>query len=128
MEPGKDETIQSMLEAKQAFNAADTDMETYQAVFDALKKERVDGFSMRFTVNIIRAIEARQDRKFFYITYGLFAFVLLAGTGFMLFFLLPFLFTLFSDTLSSYKWIVLFVLFVIITIQLLDKKIKTKMN
>lgn len=128
MEPNKDEKIQSILEAKQDFDSIDKDAENYRTVFDALKKEPANGFSMSFTANIIRAIEARRDRKFFYITNALFALVLLTGIGFMLFFLVPFLSALFRDTLSPYKWMALFALLTIIIIQLLDKKIKARLN
>lgn len=128
MEPNKDEKIQSILEAKQDFDSIDKDAENYRTVFDALKKEPGNGFSMSFTANIIRVIEARQDRKFFYITYGLFALALIAGISFMLLFLVPAFFALFTGTLSQYKWTIIFVVCIIIVIQLLDKKVKAVMN
>jgi ethanolamine transporter EutH len=117
METGKDQYIQQMLEQKIPIDNHDKDAMVYQQLFDLLQKENGHGFTMSFTANITRAIIEKQDKKFMYLSIGLLALALLIGIPFISLFLKGAFFKMIGSLLLSYKWIVLFVLVLILIMQ-----------
>jgi hypothetical protein len=79
-----------------------------------------------FSANIIRAIEAKKDRKFLYLLYGLFTVMLIAGIAFIGLYLNDAILILVKGTLTNYKWIILFYCLMVIAIQFADKKCRQK--
>lgn len=109
------------------FSASEHDP-AYAPIFQALSQEPSKGFSLGFSANIIRTLEAKKDRKFLYLLYGLFAMILLGGFTFIGFYLNDTFLVLAKGTLTDKKWVLLFGSLMIFAIQLADKKFRPKNN
>lgn len=103
-----------------------SDSELYDFVDSNLKKENVDGFSLGFPKNIIRKIEAKQQRRFNQKIYCLISILVLMCIPFFLSFLTTeFIAVLFSLVLK-YKFVFTFLIIIVISIQYGEKFINAK--
>jgi len=100
---------------------SESDLKTYELLFNSLEKPQEKGFSLGFSNHIIRKIEAKQQRKFNLKIYSLFSVLLLMGLIFLSIFFskdqMKMLFSIFLE----YKFAVIFLLVMVISIQLSNK-------
>lgn len=118
--------IENQKENKIAQDNSGPDSEIYDFLDSNLEKEGVDGFSLGFSRNIIRKIEAKQQRRFNVKIYGLISILALMSIPLFISFLnKDFILMLFS-VLLKHKFTFAFLIIAVILIQFGEKLINPK--
>lgn len=108
----------------QEFTENDLDFEDF--LYKNLEQDNIDGFSLGFSKNIIRKIEAKQQRRFNFKIYFLFGILLLISIPFFIIFFNKDAVSLWVFTFLKYKFAMIFLLASVIFIQLNDRFLKSK--
>lgn len=122
-----DQEIQEMLE-KGISNpeSNDQDFQTYDMVFEALKKAPAEGLPLNFSAKVIAQLQAKKDQAIDFKWYLIIPLVLIIAIG-AFYLSLAYVNTryaaLFASLLSKYKWMITFTLSFFLTIEYLDKKV-----
>ncbi|MDH6254304.1 hypothetical protein M2347_004031 [Chryseobacterium sp. H1D6B] len=122
MDTSKDKIIQNFLDEQETHpDVPESDLKAYQFIYDALEKPLDKGFSLGFPSQIIRKIEAKQQRRFNLKIYSLFSLLLVMSLGFSAVFFSGEQFSALFSIFLKYKFIVLFFLAVVISVQLCSR-------
>jgi len=100
---------------------SESELKTYQILYDALEKAPEKGFSLSFQNQIIRKIEAKQQRKFNIKVYSLFSIVLLMAVVCLSTFFNQDQFSMMFSMFLKYKFVALFLLLTVILIQISNR-------
>lgn len=125
MSTDKDIHIQQMLDNNTAPDKpGNKDLDAYKQVFASLNADLKEGFSMRFTANILQKLTAKENRKFLYRIYVLFALMLVFLIAGFLFTGLPEGIKIIATTVTEHKWPVLFCTAVFCLVQFAGKGVR----
>ena len=126
MDTHRKRIIENQKENKNNQDISQPDSEIYDFLDSNLEKESVDGFSLGFSSNIIRKIEAKQQRRFNVKIYGLISILALMSIPLFISFLnKDFILMLFS-VLLKHKFTFAFLIIAVILIQFGEKLINPK--
>jgi NADH:ubiquinone oxidoreductase subunit 2 (subunit N) len=120
----KNKIIEDLEENNESISAKDVNL--YGLLYQGLEKKDMDGFSLGFSKNIIRKIEAKQQRRFNIKMYCLAFVLLLVGIPLFIGFLNKDLILLLVSTFLKYKFVIIFLLISVILIQFGDKILSKK--
>lgn len=122
MDTNKDKIIQDFLDHKEnTIDIPESELKTYQFIYNALEKPVEKGFSLGFSKKIIRQIEAKQQRKFNIKMYSLLSVLLIFGLGFSTIFFSEDQVSILFSMFLKYKFIILFLLTIVSLIQLFSR-------
>ncbi|GAA5083087.1 hypothetical protein GCM10023210_01220 [Chryseobacterium ginsengisoli] len=111
--------IQTLINDQENYNElSESELKTYEILDGSLKKGSEKGFSLGFSIHIIKKIEAKKQRRFNIKLYALFSVILLMSFAFLITFFNQDQFLMMSSLFLEYKFIVLFLLLAVILIQL----------
>ncbi|MEY8760334.1 hypothetical protein [Chryseobacterium tongliaoense] len=97
---------------------SENDLKMYDLIDTILEKKQDAGFPLGFSDKIIQKIEARQERRFNLKLSILFSVLLIVGLGFLFTFFSENQFPIMTSTFLKYKFMVIFILFMVISVQL----------
>ncbi|GAA4162139.1 hypothetical protein GCM10022217_29030 [Chryseobacterium ginsenosidimutans] len=110
---------QTLLNGQENYNElSESELKTYEILDESLKKTSEKGFSLGFSIQIIKKIEAKQQRRFNIKVYALFSVILLMCLAFLVTFFNQDQFSMMFSIFLEYKFIVLFLLSAVVFIQL----------
>jgi hypothetical protein len=126
MDTPRKKIIEDLKENNSFQEISETDSKIYDFLDSNLEKENADSFSLGFSKNIIRKIEAKQQRRFNLKIYSLVSFLVLISIPLFISFLsTEFISMLFAVFLQN-KFIIVFLLVGVILIQLGGKLINLR--
>ena len=105
---------------------SENDSKIYDLMDSHLEKENADGFSLGFSKNIVRKIEAKQKRRFNLKIYILISLLLLVSVPLFLSFLNTEFISMLCSVLLKHKLMFSFLIIAVILIQLGEKFINSK--
>lgn len=105
---------------------SENDSKIYDLMDSHLEKENADGFSLGFSKNIVRKIEAKQQRRFNLKIYILISLLLLVSVPLFLSFLNTEFISMLCSVLLKHKLMFSFLIIAVILIQLGEKFINSK--
>lgn len=105
---------------------SESDSEFYNFLNSNLEKENTDSFSLGFSKNIIRKIEAKQQRKLNLKIYSLISILLLISIPLFISFLNTEFISLLFTVFLQYKFVFAFLIFGVILIQFSERLIYIK--
>jgi hypothetical protein len=105
---------------------SEKDSKIYDLLDSHLEKENSDGFSLGFSKNTVRKIEAKQQRRFNLKIYGLISMLLLVSVPLFLSFLNTEFISMIFSVLLKHKFMFSFLIIAVILIQLCEKLINPK--
>lgn len=105
---------------------SETESATYRILDSHLENENADGFSLGFSKNIVRKIEAKQQRRFSLKIYGLISMLLLLSVPLFLSFLNTEFISMLCLVFLKHKFMFSFLIIAVILIQLGEKLINSK--
>jgi hypothetical protein len=97
---------------------SESELKIYEILDESLKKTSEKSFSLGFSIQIIKKIEARQQRRFNIKVYALFSVILLMCLAFLTTFFNQDQFSMMLSIFLEYKFIILFLLSAVVFIQL----------
>lgn len=105
---------------------SENDSKIYDLLDSHLEKENTDGFSLGFSKNIVRKIEAKQQRRFNLKIYGFISMLLLVSVPLFVSFLNTEFISMLCSVLLKHKLMFSFLIIAVILIQLGEKLINSK--
>ncbi|PIF46392.1 hypothetical protein CLU96_3423 [Chryseobacterium sp. 52] len=127
MDTHKDKMIQNIFDdQKDVEEMSEKDLTIYEMVYKSAEKKPDTGFSLGFSTKIIRKIETRQQRQFNLKLYALCSVLLILCLGFMFVFFSEDQFSMMFSMVLHYKYMVIFFLFAVISIQVASRFLTIK--
>lgn len=126
MDTNKDKKTQSLFDDQENYNEFEKDLLGFNILNDSLKKSSEKGFSLGFPTQIIRKIEAKQQRKFNLKMYSLFSLLVIIGLGFLAVLFSEDQFLMMISLFLKYKFMILFSLIIVILIQISSRLLTSK--
>lgn len=128
MDIPRNKTTEDLKENSNYQEMTETDSKIYDFLDSKLEKEDTDGFSLGFSRNIFRKIEAKQQRRFNVKIYGLISILLVMSIPLFINLLdSEFILMIFS-TFLKYKLTSAFIIIAVILIQFGGKLINSKID
>ncbi|HCA09284.1 hypothetical protein [Chryseobacterium sp.] len=119
MDTHKDKIIQKIIDDQQDFQEiSENDLNIYGLLYHSLEQKPDAGFPLGFSDTVIRKIEMKKQRQFNLKLYALFSVVLVMCLGFLFTFFSEDQFSMMISTAMEHKYIILFFVFIITSLQL----------
>jgi len=126
MDTHRKNSIEDQKENNSYQEISESDSEFYNFLNSNLEKENTDSFSLGFSKNIIRKIEAKQQRKLNLKIYSLISILLLISIPLFISFLNTEFISLLFTVFLQYKFVFAFLIFGVILIQFSERLIYIK--
>ncbi|ANF52127.1 hypothetical protein A0O34_17100 [Chryseobacterium glaciei] len=126
MDTNKDKKTQNFIDDQENYNESENDFNISEILNNSLKNSSDKGFSLGFSNQIIRKIEAKQQRKFNLKMYSLFSLLVVIGLGFLAVLFSEDQFLMMISLFLKYKFIILFSLITVILIQISSRLLTSK--
>lgn len=126
MDTHRKKNIEDLKENNSYQDMSEADSKIYDFLDSHLEKENADGFSLGFSKNIIRKIEARQQRWFNIKIYSLISILVLMSVPLFIRFFSTDIVLLMTLVLLKYKFVFSFLIIAVVSIQFGEKLIGSK--
>lgn len=118
MDTNKDKKTQNFIDDQENYTESESDFNISEILNNSLKNSSDKGFSLGFSTQIIRKIDAKQQRKFNLKMYSLFSLLVIIGLGFSAVLFSEDQFLMMISLFLKYKFMILLSLIIVILIQI----------